>query len=69
MVDSRHPNTFIIPTKADQLIAVTTQADVTTQGKRPRLGITSSTEGPHSLQLRYIERLLGQLDNGVENNL
>ena len=60
MVDSLHPNASVIPTKADQLIAVTTQAGVTTQDKRPRLGITSSTDGPHSPQLGYIERLLGQ---------
>ena len=55
MVDSRHLNTSLIPTRADQLIAVTTQAGVTAQDKRPRLGITSSTNCPHSSQLGYIE--------------
>ena len=69
MVGSRHPNTSVIPTTADKLIAVTTQAGVTTQDKGPRLGITSSTDGPHSLYLCYIERLVGQLDNRDGNNL
>ena len=47
MVDSRHPNTSVITTKADQLITVTTQAGVTTQDRKLRLGITSSPDGPH----------------------
>ena len=47
MVDSRHPNTSVSTTKADQLITVTTQAGVTTQDRRLRLGITSSPDGPH----------------------
>ena len=48
MVDSRQPNTSVITTKPDQLITVTTQAGVMTQeGRRLRLGITSSPDGPH----------------------
>ena len=69
MVDSRHPNISVITTKADQLITVTTQAGVTTQDRRSRLGIISSPDGPHRLQLGSIERLVGQLGNGVGNNL
>lgn len=41
MIDSRHSNT-----KVDQLITVTTQAGITIKGRRLRLGITSSPDGP-----------------------
>ena len=41
MVDSRQPNTSVVATKADM-----TQAGVTTQDRRFRLGITSSADGP-----------------------
>ncbi len=69
MVNSRHPNTSVIPTKADHRITVTIQAGVATHDRRLRLGITSSMDGPHSLQLGCIERLVGQLENGVGSNL
>lgn len=68
MVDSRQPNTSVIATKLDQLIIVTTQAGVTTQGyRRLMLGIASSPNGPLSSRLDCIERLVGQLSNGVGN--
>lgn len=69
MVDSRHANTSVFPTTADQQITFTTQAGVTTQAPRPRLGITSSANGPHSSQLCCLERLVDQLDIEVWNNL
>ena len=69
MVDLCHPNTSIITTKVDQLITVTTQAGVTTQDRKISLRIALSPDGPQELQLGSIERLVGQLGNGVGNNL
>ena len=50
-VDSRHPNTSVISTKADQRITVTTQADVKTHDRRHKLEMASSTDNLHSSQL------------------
>ena len=68
MVDLRQSNSSIITTKPDQLITITTQAGVTSQeDRRPRLGISSSPYGPQSSGLGCIERLVGQLGDGVGN--
>ncbi len=69
MVHSRQQNTSINTTKLDQLITITTQACYDSGGKEIRLGITLSPDGRHSSRLGYIERLVGQLGNGVGNRL
>lgn len=61
IVDSRHPNTSVTTIKVDQPNTITTQAGVTTQDRRLVVGITSSPDGPHWLQLDFMERLVGQL--------